>query len=155
MADQLKVLVVEQFVRKFQPRDFAIEFFGDRGVGRQAQLASGRVMNDWPTEPLQRRLCLGVPPKAVGERHEGQVRKLLEGGKVRDLGSSEVQRLQGGEARQGVTSDTQVTSGSGEFTPFGMTANRAATENLRQALDFLKGNAQRLVGQSKVGESDI
>lgn len=51
--------------------------------------------------------------------------------------------------------ETQVMHGSGKFTPFGFTANGAAKESLRQALDFLKGNAQRLVGQSKVGESDI
>jgi ATP-dependent Lon protease len=51
--------------------------------------------------------------------------------------------------------ETQVMHGSGKFTPFGFTANGAAKESLRQALDYLKGNAQRLVGQSKVGESDI
>jgi ATP-dependent Lon protease len=45
--------------------------------------------------------------------------------------------------------------GSGKFTPFGFTANGLARESLRQALDYLKGNAQRLVGPSKVGESDI
>jgi ATP-dependent Lon protease len=51
--------------------------------------------------------------------------------------------------------ETQVMLGSGKFTPFGFTANGGAKESLRQALDYLKGNAQRLVGQSKVGESDI
>ncbi len=51
--------------------------------------------------------------------------------------------------------ETQVMHGSGKFTPFGVTANGAARESLRQALDYLKGNAQRLVGAAKVGESDI
>lgn len=51
--------------------------------------------------------------------------------------------------------ETQVTAGNGKFTPFGVTANGTAKESLRQALDFLKGNAQKLVGQSKVSESDI
>lgn len=51
--------------------------------------------------------------------------------------------------------ETQVMHGNGKFTPFGFTANGVAKESLRQALDFLKGNAQRLVGQSKIGESDI
>ncbi len=51
--------------------------------------------------------------------------------------------------------ETQVMHGNGKFTPFGVNANGAAKESLRQALDYLKGNAQRLVGQSKIGESDI
>lgn len=51
--------------------------------------------------------------------------------------------------------ETQVMSGSGKFTPFGVTANGAAKESLRQALDFLKANSSRLVGHAKISESDI
>lgn len=51
--------------------------------------------------------------------------------------------------------ETQVMHGNGKFTPFGVNANGSAKESLRTALDYLKGNAQRLVGQSKIGESDI
>jgi ATP-dependent Lon protease len=51
--------------------------------------------------------------------------------------------------------ETQVMHGNGKFTPFGVNANGTAKESLRTALDYLKGNAQRLVGQSKIGESDI
>jgi hypothetical protein len=42
-----------------------------------------------------------------------------------------------------------------EAHPFGVTANGLAKDRLRQALDFLKGNAQHLIGGAKLAEFDI